>query len=52
MNVTFTKEKITDHLYRIKGIGDVAMYFILGKEKGVLIDTGYGVGDLRCTSYL
>lgn len=47
MNVEFTKEKITDHIYRIKGIGDVAMYFILGKTSGMLIDTGYGVGDLK-----
>ena len=47
MNVTFTKEKITDHLYRIKGIGDVAMYFVFGKDRGMLIDTGYGVGDLK-----
>ena len=47
MRVQFTKEKITEHIYRIKGIGDVAMYFIKGSKKGALIDTGYGVGDLK-----
>ena len=47
MNVEFTQEKITDHIYRIKGVGDVAMYFIKGTKRGALIDTGYGVGDLK-----
>ena len=47
MNVVFTQEKITDHIFRIRGIGDVAMYFVKGNERGMLIDTGYGVGDLK-----
>ncbi len=47
MNVEFTKEKITEHIYRIKGVGDVAVYFIKGSNKGALIDTGYGVGSLK-----
>lgn len=47
MKVEFTKEKITDHIYRIRGVGDVAMYFIKGSKRGALIDTGYGVGSLK-----
>lgn len=47
MNVEFKKEKITEHIYRIKGVGDVAVYFIVGSKKGALIDTGYGVGSLK-----
>ena len=46
-DVVFTNEKITDHLYRVRGIGDACMYFIKGEERGVLVDTAYGVGDLR-----
>lgn len=33
MNVTFTKEKITEHLYRIRGIGDVACILFLEKTE-------------------
>ncbi len=47
MIVNFTSEKITDHLYRIRGVGDACMYFIRGTERGLLVDTAYGVGDLR-----
>ncbi len=47
MKVEFTKEKITDHIYRIRGVCDVAMYFIKGSKRGALIDTGYGVGSLK-----
>ncbi len=47
MKVEFTKEKITNHIYRIRGVGDVAMYFIKGSKRGALIDTGYGVGSLK-----
>ena len=47
MKVEFTKEKKTDHIYRIRGVGDVAMYFIKGSKRGALIDTGYGVGSLK-----
>lgn len=46
-DVVFTNEKITDHLYRVRGIGDACMYFIKGDERGILVDTAYGVGDLR-----
>ena len=47
MKVNFTKEKITEHIYRLRGIGDACMYYIKGSEKGILVDTAYGVGDLR-----
>jgi glyoxylase-like metal-dependent hydrolase (beta-lactamase superfamily II) len=29
------------------GLADVWMYLIVGPEKGLLIDTGYGIGDTR-----
>lgn len=47
MEIQFTNEKITDHIYRIRGVGDACMYFIKGNERGILVDTAYGVGDLR-----
>ena len=47
MKVNFTNEKITDHLYRVRGLGDACMYFIKGDERGILVDTAYGVGDLK-----
>lgn len=31
----------------LDGAGDVWMYLILGPEKAMLIDTGFGVGDLK-----
>ncbi len=45
--VNFTCEKITDHILRIRGLGDACMYFLAGSERGILVDTAYGVGDLR-----
>ena len=45
--ITFTKEVITEHIDRIRGAGDVCMYYVHGNEKGALIDTGYGIGDLK-----
>ena len=45
--IEFTKEVITDHIDRIRGVGDVCMYYVHGSTSGMLIDTGYGVGDLR-----
>ena len=47
MDIRFSKEKITQHIWRIKGCGDVCMYYITGEDKGLLVDTGYGVGDLK-----
>ena len=45
--IEFTKEKITAHIDRIRGVGDVCMYYVHGNDSGALIDTGYGVGDLK-----
>lgn len=45
--VNFCEEKITDHLSRIYGLGDACMYFIKGEKSGMLVDTAYGVGDLK-----
>ena len=45
--VEFSKEVITEHLDRIRGLGDACMYFIHGQTRGILVDTAYGVGDLR-----
>lgn len=43
----FEREKITEHIWRIRGTGDACMYFIEGSERGILVDTAYGVGDLK-----
>ena len=43
----FRKEQITEHIYRIYGAGDACMYFIQGSEDALLIDTAYGLGDLK-----
>mgnify|MGYP004520371119 CR=1 FL=1 len=45
--ITFSKETITTHIDRIRGAGDVCMYYVHGSQSGALIDTGYGVGDLK-----
>lgn len=47
MNIEFRCEKVTEHIYRIYGVGDACMYFIKGHHKGLLIDTAYGIGDLK-----
>ena len=45
--VTFTTEEITERIIRIKDGTDVCMYLLVGSERALLIDTGYGIGDLR-----
>lgn len=45
--VNFSEEIITPHLSRIRGLGDACMYFIKGSNRGILVDTAYGVGDLK-----
>lgn len=47
MKVSFTEEKVTEHISRIRGLGDACMYLIRGEERGLLVDTAYGVGDLK-----
>lgn len=45
--VKFTSEKISPAITRIRDGSDVCVYFIQGKERAALIDTGYGIGDLK-----
>ena len=47
MSVRFECERITDHILRIKDGGDVCEYLVTGNKAAMLIDTGYGVGDLK-----
>ena len=44
----YSNEKVTEHITRIRAFwNDACMYYIRGNERGVLIDTGYGFGDLK-----
>lgn len=40
-------QKIDDHLYCLLEVNLVCMYLILGSEKAMLLDTGYGYTDYR-----
>lgn len=39
--------KMTDRIYRITELGSIHRYLVLGNEKALLIDTGYGFEDIR-----
>ncbi len=43
----FTHEEVSPHLTKIKTPFGVAVYFAHGSEKGLVIDTGMGIGDLK-----
>lgn len=45
--VRFESEKISPAITRIKDGSDVCEYLIEGSERAALIDTGYGIGDLK-----
>lgn len=45
--VTFTNEKISPRITRIRDGSDVCMYLVEGTNRAVLIDTGYGIGELK-----
>lgn len=45
--VEFTNEKLTPVITRIRDGSDVCEYLIEGSERAALIDTGYGIGDLK-----
>lgn len=45
--IKFSKEKISSRVTRIYDGSGVCEYLIEGDERAVLIDTGYGVGDLK-----
>ncbi len=47
MNVNYTSEKVTEHITRIRDCTSVCMYLIEGEVSALLVDTGYGLGDLR-----
>ncbi|MBM6979527.1 MAG: MBL fold metallo-hydrolase [Actinomyces succiniciruminis] len=42
----FVAEPVSPHVTRIRGPYDAHMYLVTGDERALLIDTGYGVGDL------
>lgn len=45
--VVFTSEKLSPAITRIRDGSDVCMYLIEGSQRAALIDTGYGIGDLK-----
>lgn len=45
--INFTCEQVTSHIKRIRSVGDVCIYLIEGDSSAILVDTAYGVGDLR-----
>ncbi len=38
--------KLSDHVWRIEDGGMVSQYLVTGEEKALLIDAGWGIGDL------
>ena len=42
----FTAATVSPHVTRIRDPHDVLMYLVAGTERALLVDTGYGVGDL------
>ena len=45
--VRFSIQGVSRHVRRILGNGDVCMYLVEGAGRALLVDTGYGIGDLR-----
>lgn len=43
----FTSEKINEHITKINTFLNVYCYLVEGEKRACLIDTGYGMGDLR-----
>lgn len=43
----FTAQQISQHIHRIVTIGGVCVYLVKGSKQAALIDTGFGVGDLK-----
>lgn len=46
MNIFFRVETVTNRIYRIT-MPFVCCYLVVGKEKAVLIDSGWGYGDIK-----
>lgn len=47
MTGIFSNEKVSAHVMRIVAPGSVCMYLVEGTDAAVLLDTGFGFGDLR-----
>ena len=45
--IRFQQERLTDAIRRITGFPGVCMYLVEGRDRAVLLDTGFGLGDLR-----
>ena len=45
--ISFTCERISPMVTRIMDGSDVCEYLVEGRERALLIDTGYGIGDLK-----
>lgn len=43
----FTTFKINDHIYQIKDAMGVLSTLVIGREKALLVDTGYGIQNLK-----
>lgn len=43
----FTKHQINDHIWQFKDPMGVLVTLIIGKEKAMLVDTAYGIGNLK-----
>jgi len=43
----FTVQQINDHIYQFKDALGSLIDLVIGKEKALVVDTGYGIGDLR-----
>lgn len=48
-NNYFTKYQINDHIYQLKDPMGVLTTLIIGQKCAMLIDTAYGIGDLKTT---
>ena len=50
MHSLFRYQKVTDQIIRINGLNGLTnefFYLVIGKRKAALIDTGFGLGDLK-----
>ncbi len=47
MTIHFTNERKSEHVYRINDGTGVSEYLVIGTKKAMLIDTGFGIGDLK-----
>jgi hydroxyacylglutathione hydrolase len=46
MQSWFTVQQMADQIYAIHDNGNVMIYLIIGSRKALLVDTGWGIGDL------